>query len=62
MISGPCNRIVYAGYGFKFPCANLRPCPQHDRKRPASKVSEAPLPPTKKTTPVPPALSLFEAV
>jgi len=28
----PCNVIVVRDYGYKVPCAQLRPCPIHGRK------------------------------
>ena len=65
----PCNRPIYAGFGFRYPCAHIRGCcPIHDRKLAATSgpiivaadEPEALLPPTGTTTPVPPALSLFD--
>lgn len=31
--SEPCNRMMVAGHGYKIPCANVRPCPIHDREQ-----------------------------
>jgi len=66
----PCNRLIYAGFGFRYPCTHIRGCcPIHNlpvaTSGPiivAADESEALLPPTGTTTPAPPALSLFEAV
>ena len=57
----PCNRMLYLGHGYRIPCAHIKGCcPLHNLK-PVSKP-EALLPPRERTTPAPPALSLFEAV
>ena len=33
MTSEPCNRRMVAGHGYVIPCANVRPCPLHDREQ-----------------------------
>jgi len=38
----PCGVIIVRGYGYKYPCANLRPCPDHGRT--PIPVDEAPWP------------------
>jgi hypothetical protein len=59
----PCNQIIYRDYGWKIPCANVRPCPIHDLTNSASLArSDAEQaggdPPSKPHSP--PALPLFE--
>ena len=66
----PCNRLIYAGYGFRYPCAHIRGCcPIHNLKPAATSgpiivAADEPgalTPPTGTTTPAPPAPTLFEA-
>lgn len=28
-----CGRIVTAGHGYRIPCANVKPCPDHPERR-----------------------------
>lgn len=56
----PCGRMMSPGHGFKYPCANLRPCPDHDNKPSPEGVSSAPQKPHPQEASSTPAPRLFE--
>lgn len=36
MTAEACGQEMYVGHGYKIPCANVRPCPDHPWRRPTS--------------------------